>query len=117
MTPQWEKRLKREVVILVACLVYGLVLPLALIPLCLLPLYWGSSDSPDKQLIYFEFLHALVTLCIRPLSNQLGWALFLAPYPVFQLGRSILWAIKASRARSGRRDGPARREQCQAPRI
>ena len=117
MTPQWEKRLTREALILVACLAYGLVLPLSLIPLSLLAMHVRPAASPDEQYVYVDFLHTLFTLCVRPLSNRLGWVLFLAPYPVFLLGRLLLWARRARQTRSTTQKGAVRRKHHADPRI
>lgn len=102
MTPQWKERFTKESLILVFCLIYGLLLPLNLLLLSLIPLFLtpGLIGGPtdESTMRYVQFLHGLTTLTRCPLSNGLGWALFLAPYPLYQLARSIIWGIKARRA-------------------
>jgi hypothetical protein len=103
VNPQWTARLVKESVVLVLCLVYGLLLPLNLLLLSLIPLFLFPPDmahGPDPAHIrYVDFLAAVTALARNPLRTRLGWVLFLAPYPIYQLLRATVWAVKALRAR------------------
>jgi len=51
MAPQWKRRLTKESLILIACLIYSLVLPLILVALCALPITFLSISDSSAALL------------------------------------------------------------------
>jgi hypothetical protein len=91
MTPQWKKRLAREWLTLVGCLLIGFLLPLLLRVLVGIFVYIPSTIGEDCG----AFLEALFTPGDRGL-----WLVVFGPYITCQLVRSIVWAVKVLRAPS-----------------
>ncbi len=103
MTPEWRRRLARESWMLVLCLICGLLLPMDLLLLSLIPMHFLMLDVTrgleSVHMGYVDFLAAVTGVARRPLSTPLGWILFLAPYTVYQSARLILWSVRSLRAR------------------
>ncbi len=100
MTPQWKKRLAKEWLTLVICLVIGVLVP-PLLALLVASAVGMPADVSwrDGIVEYLDLLAGLFPGSRAPLDERFfTFAIVLGPYVIYQLVRSIIWAVKALRA-------------------
>ncbi len=99
MTSRWKKCLAKEWLTLVICLLVGFLVPLLLV--LAVSIYDTGGGLAAIGRGYGEFLSDLFaaqgTRSVGP-GRLLARVFVLGPYLIYQLARSILWAVKALRA-------------------